>query len=100
MTKETILNYLKKHKDEFYREYGIVTIGLFGSYAKDSATKDSDIDIFYEREKKFILKSGFEFLSLEEKIAKDLNVPKVELINLNTMNPIVKFYAKKDFIYV
>jgi hypothetical protein len=27
-------------------KYGIFEIGLFGSYAKDSADDDSDIDIF------------------------------------------------------
>ncbi len=47
MTKETILNYLKTHKQNFQKKYGIVTLGLYGSYARDSATKDSDIDIFY-----------------------------------------------------
>jgi predicted nucleotidyltransferase len=100
MTKEIILNYLKKNKDKFYKEFGIVTLGLFGSYAKNSATKDSDIDIFYERDKNFKLNSGLEFLALSKKIAKELNVKKVDLVKLSSMNPIVKYYAKEDFIYV
>ena len=100
MTKETILNYLKTHKQNFQKKYGIVTLGLYGSYARDSATANSDIDIFYERDRNFILKSGLEFLALAEQIAKELNVPKVDFVKLSSMNPIVKFYAKEDFIYV
>ncbi len=46
MTKETILNYLKAHKQNFQKKYGIITLGLYGSYARDSVTKESDIDIF------------------------------------------------------
>jgi len=100
MTKDIILNYLKQHKDKLYKKYGIVTLGLYGSYAKGGATINSDIDIFYERDKNFVLKSGLEFLALSEKIAKDLGVKKVDLVKLSSMNPIVKHYAKEDFIYV
>ena len=100
MTKEQILEYLKEHKAELQRKYGIVTLGLFGSFARGDADKNSDIDIVYERDKNFNLKSGLDFILLSEKIAKELNVSKVDLVKLSSMNPIVKFYSKKDFIYV
>ena len=45
LTKEDILAYLREHKQEFEEKYGIVKIGLFGSYARDEQTEDSDIDI-------------------------------------------------------
>ena len=44
MTKNEILNYLKKHKNIYKTTYGVEKIGLFGSYAKDQATDTSDID--------------------------------------------------------
>jgi len=50
MTKEYIINYLKEHKDEFSQKFGIIKLGLFGSYANNSATIDSDIDILIELE--------------------------------------------------
>ena len=40
MTKEYILNYLQNHKDEFANKYGITTLGLYGSYARNEAKKD------------------------------------------------------------
>ena len=33
---------LKRHKEEFGREYGVTVLGLFGSAARDDATESSD----------------------------------------------------------
>ena len=100
MNKLTIVDYLKNKKDEFYKLYGITSLGLYGSYARDEATSSSDVDIFYQRDSSFQLKSGLEFLNLSDTLAKELNVDKVDFVSLDFMNPIIKHYAKKDFIYV
>lgn len=100
MTKIEVITFLKNKKDEFYAKYGITTLGLYGSYARDEATNSSDVDIFYERDKNFDLQSGLDFLNIGEKLAKELKVSKVDFVSLDYMNPIVKHYAKKDFIYV
>ena len=47
--KTNILNYLKEHYSEFKNKYNVEKIGLFGSYARDEATENSDIDIFVKR---------------------------------------------------
>ena len=44
MTKEIILNILKEHKSYIQKEFEVDKIGLFGSYAKEKQTKDSDIE--------------------------------------------------------
>lgn len=100
MTKSKIIDYLKSKKDELNKQYGITTLGLYGSYARDEATPTSDIDIFYSRDKSFELQSGLEFLNIDDKIAHDLDVPKVDFVSLEFMNPIIKHFAQKDFIYV
>jgi predicted nucleotidyltransferase len=100
MTKNIILNYLKNKKEELHKKYGIVSLGLYGSYARDEATDKSDIDIFYERDNNFELDSGLEFMNINKQFADDLNVSKVDFVSLAFMNPIIKHYAKKDFIYV
>ena len=100
MTKSDVLLYLKNKKDELHQQYGITTLGLYGSYARDEATSNSDVDIFYERDKKFELSSGLDFLNIGDRLANDLNVSKVDFVSLDFMNPIIKHYAKKDFIYV
>lgn len=50
MTKQYIINYLSEHKDEFSQKFGITKLGLFGSYVRDEAHKNSDIDILVELE--------------------------------------------------
>ncbi len=95
-----ILSYLKSKKLIFKEKYGITSLGLYGSYARKEANENSDVDIFYERDKNFELKSGLEFLQINEKMAKDLNVLKLDFVKLSSMNPIIKYNAEKDFIYV
>ncbi len=100
MNRKEIIEYLKLKKKMLRKKYGIVTIGLFGSFARDEGTKVSDIDIFYERDKNFKLKSGMEFFSLIDEIQNDLNVNRLDFVKLSSMNPIIKHFAKEDFIYV
>lgn len=56
-SKEYILKLLKDIKPEYEKE-GFVICGLFGSYATDSATIKSDIDILIETSQKFVELNG------------------------------------------
>ncbi len=47
-TKGEILEFLTLNKQYFRDQFGIVKIGLFGSYAKDEQTDGSDIDLIVE----------------------------------------------------
>ena len=49
-SKEEILSYLKEKKGEFFSDYQLVKLGLFGSFARGEATQDSDIDLIVEFE--------------------------------------------------
>ncbi len=48
MTKDDILQKLTQEKEYIENTYGVDKIGLFGSYAKDLQTEESDIDIYVE----------------------------------------------------
>ncbi len=48
MTKNDILQKLSQQKDYIQKTYEVDKIGLFGSYAKDQQTPESDIDIYVE----------------------------------------------------
>ena len=50
-TRDEILTYLAEHKDVFAKEYGIVKIGLFGSFGRGDANETSDIDLLIELQK-------------------------------------------------
>ena len=79
-------------------KYGISELGLFGSYAKDSADDDSDIDILVKLE----FKKGMyqNFCELKKELEKIFN-RKVDLIEKETFdyefrNDNVREYKKKD----
>lgn len=48
LTKADILSFLHEQKDEFFTQYQLVRLGLFGSFARDEAGADSDIDLLVE----------------------------------------------------
>ena len=98
LTKDKILDYLKAHKREFAQKHHITSLGLYGSFARDEAGEESDVDIFYESDSSFSM-GLFEFNAFVKKIEDDLKA-KIDFVSLDAMNPIIKHYAKKDFIYV
>lgn len=51
MTKSDILYYLTQHKEEFFQKFGLVKLGLFGSFGRGEGREDSDIDILIELDK-------------------------------------------------
>ncbi|HJY64184.1 MAG TPA: nucleotidyltransferase domain-containing protein [Ignavibacteria bacterium] len=48
MGKQDILKYLSDNKDFFEKNFNIVKIGIFGSFAKDTNNAKSDIDLIIE----------------------------------------------------
>ncbi len=48
ITKEEILAYLTEKKGEFFSDYHLVKLGLFGSFATGEQTDGSDIDLIVE----------------------------------------------------
>ena len=45
MSRDEVLALLRTHKPVLERRFGVVDLALFGSFARDSATAGSDIDI-------------------------------------------------------
>ena len=50
LSKEQILTLLRLEGKALRDQFGVVSIGLFGSFAKDRQTSDSDIDLLVEFE--------------------------------------------------
>ena len=46
LNQDQILSALRAYKEEHAQPYGIEEIGLFGSYARNQAKKESDVDVF------------------------------------------------------
>jgi predicted nucleotidyltransferase len=95
MTKSNILDFLKSHKEELESKFFVTKIGLFGSYAKDTANEDSDIDIVIQSTKKdFFLRED-----LREYLESNLN-KSVDVGYLDSIRAYYKNKIEKDIIYV
>jgi len=60
---EEIKRILQAHKAELRERYGVKKIGIFGSYVRGAARKQSDIDILVEFE---VIPGLLKFIELEE----------------------------------
>ena len=45
MSRDDLLELLRSHKEDLKERFGVTEISLFGSFARDEATEDSDIDV-------------------------------------------------------
>lgn len=102
MEKE-LLNKIKLEKQKLLKD-GFKIVGIFGSYAKNTQTKDSDLDLLYDIEPSFVQKySGFEAFSklaeIKESLQHTLNL-KVDIATIDNNSKTFKKYALKDVVYV
>ncbi|KIM04440.1 MAG: nucleotidyltransferase [Sulfurovum sp. AS07-7] len=96
MKKEEILDYLKKHKNEFATKYQITKLALFGSVARDESHENSDIDIAIDTK----LSDYFLLYDFKESLEKAFGA-KVDIVRVrDKMSPSLKKHILKDGIYV
>jgi len=95
MTKIEILNELSKNKNHIMKNFEVDKIGLFGSYAKNTQTENSDIDIYVEFKNK-----TFDNLAGLWNYLEELYEKKIDLIHKHkNNNKVIISNIKKDVIY-
>ena len=80
---DEVKNLLRCHLKELQEDYGVIEIGLFGSYVRGEQTIESDIDILvdFSRTPRFI-----EFLRLENHLSEIIG-HRVDLVTRNALKP-------------
>lgn len=95
MTRDELLIKLRELKP-WLEEQGIVNVRLFGSYARDEAGPDSDVDLLVDESKRL----GWEFWDIEENLGQRLGV-KVDLCpDRSLTNPYIRYTALRDALVV
>lgn len=96
MTKDEVLEFLKTQKVFLQNQYGVLSIGLFGSYARGDNSVESDIDIAVELKKENKADNFFGLLHfLEDNLKK-----KIDLGIESSLKKPIKKYIDKEIIYV
>ena len=86
---------LGKHRNYLFQTYPIKSIAIFGSYAREDNTEDSDLDILVE----FNDKIGVRFIDLADEI-EDIVGLKVDLVSRNGIKEGYLSAINPDLIYV
>lgn len=95
-SRDIVLKQLKKIKPELIKKYGVIKIGIFGSFARNEARKDSDIDIVYEIENI----NGFSIVHIKEELENYFN-KSIDIVRYReNMNPYLKERINSESIYV
>jgi hypothetical protein len=96
MTKDQSIALLKRYMNILKEKYGITSLSLFGSTARDEQKAGSDIDLFVDTEtpNPFLLMDAKEFLEKETGTSVDI------VRNHQNLNPRLKKRILKDGIFV
>jgi len=95
MTKTEILSTLTDNKSFIKQKFEVDKIGLFGSYAKDKQTEESDIDIYVEFKHK-----TFDNLAGLWNFLEEIYQKKIDLFHKHkNNNHVIISNIQKDVIY-
>ena len=96
LTREDILQFLRDNKERFAEQYGVTKIGLFGSFARNEATEESDVDVCVE-----IAQPTYDGMCRLREEIMEKSLREVDLIRVRDgMNKILRKFIDKDAVYV
>lgn len=100
VTKTQVIDFLSSKEiiQEFSKNW-IIHISLFWSFARWEQNLNSDLDLLYDISKNSNA-TLWTIQELEDILVKKLNVSKVDFVNKNKVNPMLKKYIEKDLIVV
>jgi predicted nucleotidyltransferase len=87
---------LQDHTASLKDKYGVIEIGLFGSYTKGNQKKSSDVDILVQFDKPIDL---FTFVHLKNHLADLLGVD-VDLVAKNALRPKIGERILSETVYI
>ena len=98
LTQTQILNYLSANKQQISQKYHLKKLGIFGSYARNEQTPESDLDLLVEFEDNTPdLFDKEEFLREEMQSIFNINV---DICRERYIKPVFRQYILTDAIYV
>ena len=87
---------LKQHKPELKRRFNVARIGIFGSYARGKARKNSDLDILVKLSEPIGL---FEFVALKYYL-EDITSIKSDVVTVDSVRPEFRSNINDEVIFL
>ena len=96
MGKQEIIEIIRNSKPEIETRYGVMKVGLFGSYVRNQQRKKSDVDILVSFDRDIDL---FDFIDLREFLEAQLH-HKVDLVMETALKPAIGKRILSEVEYV
>lgn len=74
LSQKEILDFLTKNNNTIKKKFAVVNIALFGSYAKNTAIEESDIDLLVEFSEHTYDNLAGLYIYLEENLGKKIDI--------------------------
>ncbi len=96
MTRDEALQILREYQDKLAERYGVRSLALFGSVARDEATAASDVDLLVDFDQPIGL---FELFALQDELESILNCS-VDVGTVDSLKPRVRARVLEEAVYV
>ena len=96
MHKIDIINKITRFKENRKDRYSIIKIGVFGSFARDSITPESDVDIVVHLADQDL----FNLIGIKQDLEEELQLPVDVVSYRKKMNPFLKRRIDSEAVYV
>ncbi len=96
MSRKEVMELLRKFKEEKGRQFPMKRLGFFGSFARDSATENSDLDIVVVLPRQDL----FEIIGIKQSLEIAFNRPVDVVSYRENMNPFLKSRIDSEAVYV
>ena len=95
-SRDKVLALLKTFMERQKSEYGLISLGVFGSFSRGEAQSDSDVDIVFDTDAPNLFMTAMMKQDLEELLGCPVDV--LQLRGLT--NPRLKARIEKEAVYV
>lgn len=96
MKRDEIIEIINEHREEFSAQYGVKSLALFGSVARDDATPASDVDLLVEFDRPVGL---FGLFALQDRLESLFDCP-VDLGTPDSLKPRIRENVLEEAIRV
>ncbi len=96
MNRDEALDLLREHKPVLAERFGVAGLSLFGSFARDQAADDSDVDVLVRFDGPATSKAYFGVQFYIE----DLLGRRVDLVTDKALRPRMRPYVEREAVHV
>jgi hypothetical protein len=94
--RDEVLDILRRHKADFVDHYGVTSLGIFGSVARDEACEESDVDVVFETDNPNLFRTARMKQQLETLLCRHVDVIRWR----ESINPRLKARIIREARYV